>query len=87
LAYQVKAAEGRRSPKRWRDDLGSPVREASWSASSRLALFPVNHPYANINVICHSQSLVPFKAQSRQKPQQSRQIKVFKAGARARFVE
>ena len=47
----AKAAEGRRTPKRWRDCHGPCVREASWSAPSPLALFPVNHPNANGNVI------------------------------------
>jgi hypothetical protein len=46
-----KAAEGRRTPKRWRDCHGARVREASWSASSPLALFPTNQAYPHVNVL------------------------------------
>ena len=46
-----KAAEGRRTPKRWRDNHGTRVREASWSASSPLALFPMNQAYPHVNVL------------------------------------
>ena len=41
LACLGKAAEGRRTPRHWRDHQSSRVREASWSAPSPLALFPV----------------------------------------------
>jgi len=53
-----KAAEGRRTPKRWRDGHGSRVREASWSAPSPLALFPVNQAYPHGNVLGMPGSLV-----------------------------
>jgi len=53
-----KAAEGRRTPKRWRDCHGSRVREASWSASSPLALFPMNQAYPHVNVLGLPGSLV-----------------------------